>query len=205
MRSKRWGRARAWDCVQYSSMQAAAATPATVLHWEKRVATQLEALCVQTAAAGRQGAAAPPTNSPTTSLPHTPSPHHPQILGSFHGSLRAVFLFYVQLESSFTHHWPPHLTFAQVRAECATAQLCATAWDVLQSGMSAAVWNVPLRILGVQRGALLLGRNCMKRVTSTPYFHPASLPCLCFACRFRVGAISHGRPARCLYSPTPLL
>lgn len=46
---------------------------------------------------------------------HTPS--HPlcaQILNQFHSKLRSVFLYYTQLEATFTQHWPPHLTFAQV-------------------------------------------------------------------------------------------
>jgi hypothetical protein len=47
---------------------------------------------------------------------YTHSTQLTQILNHYHSNLRAVFLFYAQLEATFTHHWPPHLTFAQVWA-----------------------------------------------------------------------------------------
>jgi len=39
-------------------------------------------------------------------------------LNHYHANLRAVFLFYTQLEATFVHHWPPHLTFAQWMMFC---------------------------------------------------------------------------------------
>lgn len=41
-----------------------------------------------------------------------------QVLNHYHSDLRAVFLFYTQLEQSFTEHWPPSMTFPQWMLFC---------------------------------------------------------------------------------------
>lgn len=41
-----------------------------------------------------------------------------KVLQTYHGELRSVFLYYSQLESSFTDHWPPSMTFNQWMLFC---------------------------------------------------------------------------------------
>lgn len=56
--------------------------------------------------------------------------HHPQgeeyavqkVLSHYQSDLRAVFLYYAQLDASFAEHWPPSLTFSTFMLYCKDSQ-----------------------------------------------------------------------------------
>jgi hypothetical protein len=60
-----------------------------------------------------------------------------QILQHYHSDLRSVFLYYSQLEKTFTDYWPPSMTFAQWMLFCKVGGLhttvCALWWLMLFS------------------------------------------------------------------------